>query len=167
MLHNRSSFSCRLIRLSPLSPLLYAVPAAVARAHHQAAVMIIAAMLPGLVIAVMCHLVYYDHRRRRCEEGCQQPPLRPEGPTPRDRVIGKRLHHADATLSAAFKSLVATYAVTAIVLFPLGEIALPAIIALTVPAAAAAHLWIGIRHSRSWCPYCRPTSGGLPAPATV
>ncbi|MCC3317951.1 MULTISPECIES: hypothetical protein [Nocardia] len=162
MLHNRTPFSCRIIRLSPLSPLLYAVPAAVVWAHHQAAVVIIAAMLPGLVIAVMCHLVCYDHRRRRCDEGCQQPPLRPEGPTSRDRVIGKRLHRADATLSAAFKSLVATYAVTAIVLIPLGEIALPTIIALTVPAAAVAHLWIGIRHNRSWCPYCRSAPGGLP-----
>lgn len=167
MLDNRSSFSCRISRLSPLNPLLYTVPAAVAWAHHQAAMVIIAAMLPGLVIAVMCHLVYYDHRRRRCEEGCQQPPLRPEGPTSRDRIIGKRLHRADATLSAAFKSLVATYVVTAIVLFPLGEIALPTTIALTVPAAAVAHLWIGIRHGRSWCPYCRPTSGGLPAQVTV
>ncbi|PPJ36486.1 hypothetical protein C5E45_20805 [Nocardia nova] len=150
-----------------MNPLLYAVPAAVAWAHHQAAVVIIAAMLPGLVIAVIWHLVYYGHRRRRCEEGCQQPPLRPEGPTPRDRVLGKRLHCADAALTTAFESLVATYAVTAIVLIPLGEIALPALIALTVPVAAVAHLWIGIRHDRSWCPYCRPTSGGLLARATA
>lgn len=167
MLHNRSSLSCRLIRLSPLNPLLYAVPAAVACAHHQAAVVIIAAMLPGLVIAVIWHLVYYGHRRRRCEAGCRQPPLRPEGPTPHDRVIGQRLHRGDAALTTALQSVAAAYAVTAIVLIPLGDIAIPVAIGLSIPVADVAHLWIGIRHDRSWCPYCRPTSGGLLAPVTA
>ena len=119
MQRNRRPRHCLFSRFSPLSPLLFYVAPVIGWAQHQPAVVIIAAMLPSAVVVGIWHHWHYNHQRR-CNQGCRQPPPRPEGPTPDDRITGGRLHHAGRALTAIFWGVLLTYTATAVILIPLG-----------------------------------------------